>query len=82
MFTPKHYEAIASMLQWVHPARDEATLGEAHRGKLEQWSATRDELAKMFKDGNAKFDVARFERACQPGANVCARSPGAIQKGI
>lgn len=66
-FAKRHYEAIAEAMQ------------ETIRGcnSSEQvaiaWRAI-GEVARVFASDNCQFDRDRFLRACEPGANVRARS--------
>lgn len=36
--------------------------------------AVRDAFVELFREPGSRFDVERFKRACEPGANVRARS--------
>ena len=65
-FAKRHYEAIAQAMQ---DAQDNLS-GEARRGI----DRATDRLADLFRRDNANFERDRFERACEPGANVRARS--------
>ncbi len=67
MFQQRHFEAIAQMMQEIKPC---FAIEDA---ELEQWTRTRDALVRLFVRHNNSFDVSRFERACEPGANVRAR---------
>jgi hypothetical protein len=64
----KDFELIASIIQGLCPG----ALSEDNRAMM-QWRDT----IKAFKHNlwmtNRRFDVDRFERACQPGANVRSR---------
>jgi hypothetical protein len=67
-FAKRHYEAIAIVMQNAHP-------GVWTAGRpVNQWAETIKDLAEMFERDNSQFDIIRFFRACQPGANVRARS--------
>lgn len=66
MFAKRHYEAIALVMQSARPNPDCAV---AH-----QWEETRNGLMDLFARDNPQFDCARFERACEPGANVRKRT--------
>ncbi len=70
-FQQRHYEALAEIFQRVsnHNPQDEDVAMGWHAAV----SALRVNMADMFKYDNAMFDTGRFERACQPGANVKAR---------
>jgi hypothetical protein len=65
----KDFELIATILQNCHPG---VALSSDNRAVI-QWSGT----VKAFRDElwatNNRFDGDRFERACQPGANVKRR---------
>lgn len=63
-FAKRHYEAIATVLQSSKPENNPAV----------EWQIIRDNLTRMFLNDNANFDVGRFQRACEPGANVRARN--------
>jgi predicted thioredoxin/glutaredoxin len=66
MFQQRHFEAIATMMQDLQPVDEpDAFL---------QWLQTRAALGRLFMRENPRFDVGRFERACEPGANVRKRS--------
>ena len=70
MFSKRHYEAIARVLQDCHPKE----YGLAHSHAAEQWAFTLKTMADMFAHDNGAFDHDRFKRACVPGANVRART--------
>jgi len=64
-FQKRHYEAIALAMQ------------EARRrvnGSNDPIAVVVDELADVFASDNGQFKRDRFMRACEPGANVRARS--------
>lgn len=61
--TKKDYEKIATVMQNV---RADLTATAHHRVCVE--------LARMLSNDNGRFDYVRFIRACEPGANVRARS--------
>ena len=64
-FAKRHYEAIATAIQ------------EARRrvnGSNNPIAVVIDELADVFSSDNGMFKRDRFVRACEPGANVRARS--------
>ena len=65
-FAKRHYEAIALAMQHAHVIGD-----PSYRN---QWECVRNELADMFVRDNGMFKRERFMRACEPGANVRARS--------
>lgn len=69
-FTKRDYEAIAQVMQDAHPG---AALSKDNRAVI-QWSETVKDFAEMLERDNSSFDIIRFVRACQPGANVRARS--------
>jgi hypothetical protein len=64
----KDFELIAAIIRGLCPG----ALSEDNHAMM-QWRAT----IKAFKHDlwmtNRRFDVDRFERACQPGANVRSR---------
>jgi methyl coenzyme M reductase alpha subunit len=64
-FQKRHYEAIALAMQ---EARRRAN------GSNDPIAVVVDELADVFTGGNGQFKRERFIRACDPGANVRARS--------
>ena len=68
MFTRRHYEAIAKVMQDLQPGQFDSL---AFR---EQHARTVQELCRMFERDNAAFDRDCFMRACIPGANVKART--------
>jgi len=65
-FQKRHYEAIALAMQ---DARF-----RLRSSSLDQWQCTIQCLANMLASDNGRFDRGRFERACEPGANVRART--------
>ena len=67
-FAKGHYEAIALAMQHAH------VLGNPVQRN--QWESVRNELADMFARDNGMFKRDRFMHACEPGANVRARSNG------
>jgi hypothetical protein len=69
-FCKRHYEAIATTMQEAHPG---IGLSADNRAVI-QWSETVKDFAEMFERDNPHFDIIRFVRACEPGANVRARS--------
>jgi hypothetical protein len=64
-FAKRHYEAIAQAMQ---EARRRAN------GSYDPIAVVVDELADVFAGDNGMFKRDRFLRACEPGANVRARS--------
>ena len=66
----KHFQAFAAMMQVLHPWG----AGSINGPERIQWMHTRDALASTLAGFNPKFDRGRFERACEPGANVRVRS--------
>ena len=66
MFQQRHFEAIARSMQSIKPNPNQP---EA----LRQWEITLAELGDLFISHNHNFMRARFESACEPGANVRAR---------
>lgn len=69
-FAKRHYEAIAEAMQEACPRSREPDLS----AREQQWRFTVEALADTFAGDNGMFKRDRFERACQPGANVRARS--------
>lgn len=70
MFAKRHYESIARTMQNAHPGTG---LSNDNRA-VTQWSETVKDFAEMLERDNPKFCIVRFVKACQPGANVKARS--------
>ena len=61
-FQQRHYEAIADTLQSCEPyCRD-------------GFEIVVQKFANMLENDNPKFGRTRFKNACQPGANVRAKS--------
>lgn len=71
MFSKRHYEAIA---QAVQEARFHSLAKEGAFTAQDAIDAVIKELACTFAWDNGQFKRDRFIRACQPGANVRARS--------
>jgi hypothetical protein len=67
-FAKRHYEAIATAMQEVGRNIEYAYAPE-YVVKL-----AINELADLFASDNGMFKRDRFIRACEPGANVRARS--------
>ena len=67
-FQKRHYEAIALAMQASHVLGNPA--------QRNQWESVRNELADMFARDNGQFKRDRFMYACEPGANVRARTNG------
>ena len=67
-FAKRHYEAIALAMQ---DARF-----HLRSTALDQWQCVVNCLADAFAADNGQFKRDGFERACEPGANVKARSNG------
>ena len=65
-FAKRHYEAIALAMQ---DARF-----HLRNTALAQWECVVNCLADAFAADNGQFKRERFKRACEPGANVQARS--------
>ena len=64
-FRKRHYEAIALAMQ------DARRIGAIAQ---DQWQCVVNCLADAFAADNGQFKRERFKRACEPGANVKARS--------
>jgi hypothetical protein len=62
MFTRRHYEAIAEVLQ-QHSAEQGKRLGLGFQGSF---PSIEQHLATMFKADNSRFNPERFYRACEP----------------
>jgi hypothetical protein len=67
MFQKRHMEAIATAMQQTQPDPNQPE-------RMCQWEIMQAEFGDMFQGSNPNFDRARFERACERGANVRARS--------
>jgi hypothetical protein len=67
-FAKRHYEAIALAMQ--EAIKHRATCSEQVAGVYH----VVHELADVFAGDNGQFKRDRFMRACEPGANVRARS--------
>jgi hypothetical protein len=65
-FAKRHYESIALAMQ---DARF-----HLRNTALDQWHCVVNCLADVFAEDNGQFKRERFKRACEPGANVRARS--------
>ncbi len=65
----KDFELIATILQKCHPG---AALSSDNRAVI-QWQDTVKAFRAELWATNGRFDSERFERACQPGANVKSR---------
>jgi hypothetical protein len=74
-FAKRHYEAIAQAMQHACPLapRDSSNADPIRRN---QWESVRNELTDMFARDSGMFKRDRFMHACEPGANVRARSNG------
>ena len=76
-FQQRHYEAIAEVLQEALTyAINRSTDTHSALGTESQTGVhmVRNLLTDLFEEDNNLFDIDRFERACQPGANVKART--------
>lgn len=71
-FAKRHYEAIATALQNIHPGSDMDTID--YDARLKMWNDIRSEIATMFARDNSRFIYDRFEHACKPGSNVKAKT--------
>jgi len=71
MFAKRHFEAVAEAMQWLDPKRFKSTDEPERRI---QHAATVRALADMFARSNGSFKRDRFIRACEPNANVRART--------
>lgn len=73
----RHFELIAAALQVAYPVEtsDHPQLRQVpHELRLEQWELTVTVFADRLSATYGIFKRDRFIRACQPGANVRARS--------
>ena len=79
-FHKRHYERIALAMQHACPLtpRDSSNADPIRRN---QWESVRNELADTFARDNGEFKRDRFMWACEPGANVRARSNGGRSNG-
>jgi hypothetical protein len=68
MFNKRHYEAVAAVMQ------ETKSYFDGDPNQQAQWDFTRTRLSLMFARDNGQFKRDRFEAACEPGANVRARS--------
>jgi len=68
LFQKRHYEAVAQALQRCQ--LETVWSPEATEGFIRVQMA----LITLFRHDNGHFYTDRFERACQPGANVSARA--------
>jgi len=67
-FSKQHYEKIAQAMQEAKPEPG------WDANKHAQWDVTVSRLCDVFAADNGQFKRDRFIRACEPGANVRARS--------
>jgi hypothetical protein len=72
-FCKRHYEAIATAMQNACPLVPRGS-SNADPIRRNQWESVRNELTDMFARDNGLFKRDRFMWACEPGANVRARS--------
>src|SRR6185312_17018922 len=68
MFAKRHYEAIAETMQ--HCCPQAAVTDPAQM----QWQHAVNALITTFANDNSRFSGGRFRNACEPGANVRART--------
>jgi hypothetical protein len=68
IFTKRHYEAVAEALQCAASHLSKSPLETAG------FNEARDHLSALFASDNPRFNAARFNAACVPGANVRARA--------
>ena len=78
-FAKRHYEAIALAMQDACPLAAHGS-SNADPIRRNQWESVRNELADMFARDNGRFCRDRFMHACEPGANVQARSNGGTRR--
>lgn len=67
-FQQRHYEAIAEVLQVVGTKAYDAEMSDT------ALTMVTDAFVHMFKQDNPQFQPHRFIVACEPGANVKART--------
>lgn len=65
-FARRHYEVVARIIQAQHTTE--------HPEWDPPIDGIRDDFIALFERDNPRFDRARFERACEPGANVRKRT--------
>jgi hypothetical protein len=70
-FAKRHCEAIALAMQEAFRMANNSEACEKHGV-----AAAIEELSRMFARDNGQFQRERFIAACQPGANVKARTNG------
>ena len=70
--TKKDYERLATAFQEAY--RDALLLGNYSGEATHGVDFARDSVASALQQDNIRFDRDRFILACQPGANVRARS--------
>jgi len=76
-FHKRHYQAIAEVIQNLVLSDDELNAsGLAEVERVRQ--AIASDFATMLKADNGAFQRGRFMGACEPGANVRARSPKGV----
>ena len=71
MFSKRHYEAIALVLQ--DAAHDPIMVHETGKRTKTHLDLLVTRFVDLFARDNPQFKRDRFERACVPGANVKAR---------
>ena len=69
-FQKRHYEAIAKIMQDLALCADT-------EDKRRHTTLAINMFSEIFAEDNSAFQLGRFERACEPGANVKARNGGA-----
>jgi hypothetical protein len=74
-FAKRHYEAIATVIQHLTLSDDEHDEQGLAEIKARRQAIAR-EFANLFASDNGMFKRDRFMCACEPGANVRARSNG------
>ena len=60
MFSKRHYEAIALVMQEQFPAEGHGT------SEADNWARLRDGLAHMFARDNHRFNWDTFIQRCEP----------------
>jgi hypothetical protein len=71
-FNKRHYEAIAHVMQEAKTFP--VMVHETGKPTVTQWDMTVSRLAALFASDNGLFKKERFIAACEPGANVRART--------
>ena len=73
-FQQRHFEIVAKMFQDLRKWEGYTQQTDMEKGYDTGISAVQDALTSLFMNDNPMFQPERFRNACQPGANVKARS--------